>query len=229
MAEEPYIPRDLMGVPIPQSAAEEIIGEGTPSGDDPQGISQQQVNSYLLNERPPQGISQQVIQGSPVHGYINADIAPETSTPTQTASSAGISGVLNVADLLQLSGRYNRGDAEEKLPENIKRQFGLQNREHRYRGYEGTATVKPSEVLNGIAPDWMTLDKVSVTYGQGRNRLIDEMGGVHKSGTRTRGAEIAGGIGDLGLTAEYMERGLYDDPNSEFSVGATYPLGDGRI
>ena len=229
MAEEPYIPRDLMGVPIPQSAAEEIIGEGTPSGDDPQGISQQQVNSYLLNERPPQGISQQVIQGSPVHGYINADIAPETSTPTQTASSAGISGVLNVADLLQLSGRYNRGDAEEKLPENIKRQFGLQNREHRYRGYEGTATVKPSEVLNGIAPDWMTLDKVSVTYGQGRNRLIDEMGGVHKSGTRTRGAEIAGGIGDLGLTAEYMERGLYDNPNSEFSASATYPLGDGRI
>ena len=229
MAEEPYIPRDLMGVPIPQSAAEEIIGGGTPSGDDPQGISQQQVNSYLLNERPPQGIGQQVIQGSPVHGYINANVAPETSTPTQTASSSNISGVLNVDDLLQLSGRYNRGDAEYEIPENIKIRFGLQNPEFRNRGYEGTATVKPSEVLNGNAPDWMTLDKVSVTYGQERNRFIDPAGGVHKSGTRTRGAEIGLGIGDLGLAAEYMERGLYDDPNREFSVGATYPLGDGRI
>jgi hypothetical protein len=37
------------------------------------------------------------------------------------------------------------------------------------------------------------------------------------------------GIGDLGLAAEYMERGLYDDPNREFSASATYPLGDGRI
>jgi hypothetical protein len=166
-------------------------------------------------------------------GEVNAFYAPETSTPTQTASSAGVSGALNLGDLLQLEGRYNRSDAEHyeaNIPENIKQRFGLRNPESRRRGYEGTATVKTSEVLNGIAPDWMTLDDVSVTYGQQHNRFTDRAGGVRKSGTRARGVGAGLSIGDdLRLAAEYMERGLYDDPNRQFSASATHPVGDGRV
>jgi hypothetical protein len=165
----------------------------------------------------------------PFSGSVDALYAPKRSTETGTASSAGVSGVLNVDDLLQLEGRYSRGDTEYKIPENIKRKFGLQNPEFRNRGYEGTATVKTSEVLNGIAPDWMTLDDVSVTYGQQHNRSTDPAGGVHKSGTRARGVGAGLGIGPLGVDLGYIERGLYDDPNREFSASATYPLGDGRV
>jgi len=210
----PYIPRDLMGVPIPEDALLDEIRSrhGSPM--------------HLQSESPSQS---DILPSELISGSVNAFYAPERSTPTQTASSAGVSGNLNLGDLLQLSGRYSRSDTEEKLPENIKRQFGLQNPEHRHRGYEGTVRVKTSEVLDGIAPDWMTLDEVSVTYGQGRNRSTDPVGGVHTSGTRTRGAKIAGGIGPLGLAAEYMERGLYDDPNREFSARASLPLGDGQI
>jgi len=211
----PYIPRDLMGVPIPEDALLDEIRSrhGSPM--------------HLQSESPSQS---DILPSELISGSVNAFYAPERSTPTQTASSAGVSGNLNLGDLLQLSGRYSRSDTEEKLPENIKSQFGLQNREHRHREYEGIATIMPSKILDtNEAPPWMTLDKFQVTYGQGRSRFTDERGDVHASGTRTRGAEIGLGIGPIGVDVGYMERGLYDDPNREFSAGASLPLGDGRV
>ena len=96
---------------------------------------------------------------------------------------------------------------------------------------EGTVSVMPSGILRGLAPDWMTLDKVWLTAGRGGTEVTDRAGEVHESGTRTRGVGAQASFNNLGLGGEWLETGDLDDPDRVFTGSVNYPLEflDGEI
>ena len=97
------------------------------------------------------------------------------------------------------------------------------------KGYEGTVSVMPSGILRGLAPDWMTLDKVWVTAGRGGTEFTDPTGEVHESGTRTRGVGAQASFNNLGLGGEWLETGEPGDPDRAITGRVNYPFLDGEI
>jgi hypothetical protein len=136
-----------------------------------------------------------------------------TGSSLTARGRVGIEGVLPV----HLSGQYD--------------QLNLTNQDWALEkeAIEGTVSVMPSGILRGLAPDWMTLDKVWVTAGRGGTEFTDPTGEVHESGTRTRGVGAQASFNNLGLGGEWLETGEPGDPDRAFTGSASYPLLDGEI
>ena len=123
---------------------------------------------------------------------------------------------------------------EGALPVHLRGQYDWLNLKHpdwasEKKGYEGTVSVMPSGILRGLAPDWMTLDKVWLTAGLEDTEVTDRAGEVHESGTRTRGVGAQASFNNLGLGGEWLETGEPGDPDRAITGSASYSLPDGEI
>lgn len=123
---------------------------------------------------------------------------------------------------------------EGALPVHLGAQYDLlnlanQDWESKKEAIEGTVSVMPSGILRGLAPDWMTLDKVWLTAGLGDTEVTDRAGEVHESGTRTRGVGAQASFNNLGLGGEWLETGDPDDPDTAITASGSLPFWGGEI